>query len=138
MQIRLEIARIIITEMNPEQVIMLREANGVREFPIVIGIFEATAIDRKVKGNPPTRRPLTHDLLCNTIEVLGGTIRDVYIHRLEEETYFASLRVLRGDELIEIDSRPSDAIAVAVSFDPWLPIFIEEDALDKAVRATNE
>ena len=137
MPIRLEIARIIITEMNSQQVIMLREVDGEREFPIVIGIFEATTIDRKVKQVQPPR-PLTHDLLCNAIELLGGTIRDVYIHRLEENTYFSSLRVLHGEELIEIDSRPSDAIAVAVSFDPWLPIFIEENVLDKAIQTLNE
>lgn len=138
MQIRLEIARIIMSEMNPEQVIMLREADGVREFPIVIGICEARAIDFKVRKKMPVRRPLTHDLLCNTVEMLGGTIQDVYIHRLEKDTYFASLRVRRGDEQLEIDSRPSDAIAVAVSFEPWLPILIEEDVLDKAIQSLSE
>lgn len=137
MQIRLEIARIVISEMNPEQVIMLREAEGVREFPVVIGKFEAKAIDLKVRKKSMIRRPLTHDLLCNAVEILGGTIRDVYIHRLEEETYFASLRIQRGEELIELDSRPSDAIAVAVSFEPWLPIYIEEEVLEKAVRSLN-
>lgn len=132
MPIPLEIVRIIITEMNSQQVIVLREQGGPREFPIVIGIFEASSIDRRIKGISMPR-PLTYDLLCNAVEMLGGRFRGVHIHRLEEQTYFASLRVERDDEWIEVDSRPSDAIAVAVSFDPWLPITIEEDVLDKAV-----
>lgn len=133
MPLELELARIIITELNNQQVLILREKGGVREIPIIIGLFEATTIDRRVK-KVSTPRPLTHDLLCNVIEMLDGRIQDVYIHRLEEQMYFSSLRVIRGDELIEIDSRPSDAIAVAVSFDPWLPISIEEDVFEQALK----
>lgn len=133
MVVSLELARIIITEMNNQQVLILREKEGQkREFPIVVGIFEATTIDRRVK-KVSTPRPLTHDLLSNTIELLGGVIRDVYIHRLEEHTYFASLRVDQGNKRIEIDARPSDAIAVAVSYDPILPILIEEDVLEQVL-----
>jgi len=134
--LELEIAKIIITEMNNQQVLILKEKNGSRELPIVIGIFEATAIDRRVK-NVTAPRPLTHDLVCNAIEILGGTIRDIYIHRLEEQTYFASLRIVKGEELLELDSRPSDAIAIAVSFDPWLPIWIEEEVLEQAIQQAN-
>lgn len=129
---QLELSRIIITEMNNQQVLMLREKEGQREFPIIIGIFEATTIDRRVK-KISSPRPLTHDLLCSAIEMLGGTIQDVYIHRLESQTYYASLRVVRDNQLIEIDCRPSDAIAVAVTFEPWLPIVIEDEVLDQAV-----
>lgn len=132
MIVQLELARIIITEMNKQQVLVLRERDGVREFPIVIGFYEATMIDRRVR-DLEAPRPLTHDLLCNAIETLGGKIQDVYIHRLEQQTYFASLRVTRDDELLEIDSRPSDAIVVAVSFRPWLPILIEEEVLQQAL-----
>ena len=133
MPIQLELARIVITEMNNQQVLVLREANGKREFPIIIGIFEATTIDRRVRG-VLSPRPLTHDLICNAIELLGGKIRDIYIHRLEEQTYFASLRVVRDDELIEVDCRPSDAIAIAVSFAPRLPILIEESVFEQALQ----
>lgn len=132
MPIQLELARIVITEMNNQQVLMLREKDGHREFPIVIGIFEATTIDRRVK-KVSSPRPLTHDLLCSAIEMLGGTIQDIYIHRLESQTYYASLRVVRDNQLIEIDCRPSDAIALAVTFDPWLPIMIEEEVLEQAI-----
>lgn len=133
MSIQLELAKIVITEIDSHQVLILREKEGRRrEFPIIIGIVEATTIDRRIK-KVSTPRPLTHDLLCNAIEVLGGTIRDVYIHRLDEQTFYSSLRVVRHEELIEIDSRPSDAIAVAVSFDPWLPITIEQEVLEQAL-----
>ena len=130
--ILLELSRIIISEINNQQVIMLREVGGAREFPIVIGIFEATSIDRRVK-QVASPRPLTHDLFCSAVELFGGRIQDVYIHGMEEQTYFASIRIVRGAELIEIDSRPSDAIAVAVSFRPPLPILIEESVLERAI-----
>jgi bifunctional DNase/RNase len=128
----LELSRIIISEINHQQVILLREVGGVREFPIVIGIFEATSIDRRVK-QLASPRPLTHDLFCSAVELLGGRIQDVCIHGMEEQTYFASIRIVHGDELIEIDSRPSDAIAIAVSFQPTLPILIDEAVLERAV-----
>ena len=128
----LELSRIIISEFNNQQVIMLREVGGVREFPIVIGIFEATSIDRRVK-QVVSPRPLTHDLFCSAVELLGGCIQDVYIHGMEEQTYFASIRVVRSGELIEIDSRPSDAIAIAVSFHPPLPILIDETVFERSV-----
>jgi bifunctional DNase/RNase len=137
MLIRLELTRIVITEMNSQQALILREVNGNREFPIVIGIVEATIIDRRVK-QVTSPRPLTHDLLCNAIELLGGTIQDIFIHRFEDQTYFAALRVIHGNELIEVDCRPSDAIAIAVSFDPFLPILIQEEVLDQAIAASME
>ncbi len=130
--IRMELSRIVISEINNQQVIFLREAGGGREFSIIIGIFEATSIDRRVKGYD-TPRPLTHDLIYSAIELLGGTVQDVTIHHLEEQTYFASLRIRRGDELLELDARPSDAIAVAVTSRPMLPILIAEEVLKKAL-----
>ncbi len=133
MLIPIELSRIVISEINSQQVIFLRETDGKREFPIIIGIFEATSIDRRVKGFQP-QRPLTHDLICSVVEGLGGTLQDVVISRFEEQTFFAALRIRRGDELIEIDSRPSDAVAVAVSCDPPLAIYIEDTVLDQAIE----
>lgn len=128
MPVAMELARIIISEINSEQVIYLKEIDGDRTFPILIGIFEATSIDRRVKGHEPPR-PLTHDLLVNSVETLGGEFQDVVISELKDHTYFALLRVRFEGELFEIDSRPSDAIAVAVSCDPQLPIYVSEDVL---------
>jgi bifunctional DNase/RNase len=128
MPVAMELSRIIISEINSEQVIYLKEIDGDRTFPILIGIFEATSIDRRVKHHEAPR-PLTHDLLVNSVEALGGEFQDVVISELKEHTYFAVLRVRHEGELIEIDSRPSDAIAVAVTCDPQLPIYVSEDVL---------
>ena len=129
MPIPMELSRIIISEINDQQVIYLKEVNGERTFPILIGIFEATTIDRRVKGRQAPR-PLTHDLIVSTIEHLGGELQDVVINELREHTYFARLRVRQEGELIEIDARPSDAIAVAVTCNPTLPIYVNEDVLN--------
>ena len=131
MLVQMELSRIIISEINDQQVIFLREVEGERSFPILIGLFEATSIDRRVRGEIPPR-PLTHDLVKSSIEALGGELQDVVIHTLEDHTYFASLRVSRDGELVEIDSRPSDAVALAVHFTPHLPIYVATEVLDEA------
>ena len=92
--VRMELARIVISDVSNEQIIYLREVEGPRMFPILIGLFEATSIDRRVKGEIPTR-PLTHDLLKSTIQELGGEVQDVVINNLEDHTYFAVLRSAR-------------------------------------------
>jgi bifunctional DNase/RNase len=125
----MELKRIIINEIHDQQVIMLREVEGERSFPIVIGIFEATSIDRRVRGMP-SPRPLTHDLVASVIEQLGGELQDIYISELKEHTYFAKLRIRKDGELIEVDSRPSDAIALAVTAS--VPIYVAEDVLGEA------
>lgn len=130
MLVQMELARIIISDVNEQQVVYLREIEGQRAFPILIGIFEAASINRHVKGED-SQRPLTHDLLRNTIEQLGGELQDVVINNLQDHTYFALLRVKRDGELIEIDSRPSDAIALAVQFKPPLPIYVDDSVLEQ-------
>ena len=89
-------------------------------------MFEATSIERRVKGLP-SPRPLTHDLLANAIEQLGGEVQDVFISELRDHTYFAKVRIRQEGELIEVDSRPSDAIALAVSVK--VPIYVSEDVM---------
>lgn len=126
----MELVRIIVSEINDQQVIFLREVDGERKFPILIGLFEATAIDRRVRGEVPPR-PLTHDLLKNTIEALGGEAQDVVINNLQDHTYFAAIRVRIDGELIEVDARPSDAVALAVHFQPYLPIYVEDAVLNE-------
>ena len=126
----MELTRIIITEHAEQQnVIYLKEVDGDRMFPIMIGVYEATSIDRRVRGQA-SQRPLTHDLLANTIDMLGGELQDIYINELRDHTYYAKLRVKYEGEIVEIDSRPSDAIAVAVTVD--VPIFVSEDVLEEA------
>jgi bifunctional DNase/RNase len=126
--VQMELTRIIINENNDQQIIFLKEVDGERTFPIVIGVFEATSIDRRVKGLPAPR-PLTHDLLANAIELLGGELQDIYINELRDHTYYAKLRIRHDGEIVEVDSRPSDAIAVAVTVD--VPIYVSEEVLDE-------
>ena len=128
MPVAMELSRIIISEINDQQVIYLKEIDGPRTFPILIGIFEATSIDRRVKGFEAPR-PLTHDLLVGAVEALGGEFQDVVISELREHTYFAKLRVRHDGELIEIDSRPSDAVALAVR--TKVPIFVAETVMER-------
>ncbi len=128
MPVQMELSRIIISEINDQQVIYLKEIDGPRTFPILIGIFEATSIDRRVKGFQ-SPRPLTHDLVVNICEQLGGELESVVISDLKDHTYFAKLRIRHEGELLDIDARPSDAIAVAVTCDPQLPIYVSEDVL---------
>ena len=128
MPVQMQLSRIIISEINEQQVIYLKEVDGDRQFPILIGIFEATSIDRRVRGKRAPR-PLTHDLLVSVVEALGGELDSVVISELREHTYFAKLRVIQDGEMQELDARPSDAIAVAVTCNPPLPIYVAEEVL---------
>ncbi|MEI8375493.1 MAG: bifunctional nuclease family protein [Planctomycetota bacterium] len=129
MPIPMQLSRIIISEVNDQQVIYLKEIGGERTFPILIGLFEAMSINRRVKGEEYPR-PLTHDLIVAVAENLGAEFQDVVISELKEHTYFAQLRLRHQGELIEVDARPSDAIAVAVTCNPPLPIYVNEDVLN--------
>ncbi len=131
MLVEMELSRIIISEINGQQVVYLREKDGDRAFPILIGLFEATSINRRLTEAAPPR-PLSHDLMKGIIEGMGGTLLDVVITSMVEHTYYALLRIeMAGGETVEIDARPSDAIALAVHHDPVCPIFVEEDVLEK-------
>lgn len=126
----MELTRIIINEASDSHIISLKEVEGERMFSIMIGIFEASSIDRRIR-NQPTQRPLTHDLLASAIELLGGDLQDIVINELREHTYYAKLRIRHDGEIVEVDSRPSDAIALAVTVD--VPIYVAEDILDEVI-----
>ena len=128
MSIQMELQRIIISEMQDRQIIVLKEVDGERTFPIVIGSAEAYAIDRRLKGIPAPR-PLTHDLLANVIEELGGEIDRIEIHNLEDAIFFARIVIRQNGQMIEVDSRPSDAIALGVA--TMVPIYVAEHVLDQ-------
>lgn len=128
MAVQVELKRIIITEASEQQVIYLKEVNGERAFPIVIGLTEALAIDRRLKGQP-TPRPQTHELLSSVIEKLEGRLERIVINDLQDHTFFARLVIRQNGKTVEIDSRPSDAIALGVSNN--VPIFVAEHVLDE-------
>ncbi len=131
MPVQMELSRIIIREIEDQQIIVLKEVDGEREFSIVIGVPEAYAIDRRLKGQS-TARPLTHDLLANVIEELGGTIDFIEINDLQSHTFFARINIKQNGNTISIDSRPSDAIALGVA--TTVPIFVAEHVLDEVCR----
>ena len=107
--------------------VILKEVEGERRLPIIIGQYEAQAIALQLEGiNPP--RPLTHDLLKNVIEILGFSIDSVVINELRDSTFYAKIR-LDNDTIDDIDARPSDAIALALKFDA--PIFCSSYILDE-------
>jgi uncharacterized protein len=128
MDVRMDLAQIVISENRETQLIVLRERNGERHLPIVIGLNEALAIDRRVKG-VPLPRPLTHDLLANVIEHLHGELEKIVINDLQDGTFFAKLVIRQSGELVEVDSRPSDAIALGVASE--VAIYVADHVLDE-------
>jgi len=126
----MRLARIVIVdgEEDKASMIMLREADGERAFPILIGLSEAYAIDRRTKGIE-VPRPMTHELVMNVLERMEAQIDRVVISELRDQTFYAKLVVRREGELIEIDSRPSDAIALSAGTET--PIFVDESVLDE-------
>ena len=129
--IELVLNKIKIDENRSEQIIILKEKDGSRYLPVVIGIAEVNAIKLKLSGVEPPR-PLTHDLLLHVIEGLGGKLKRVLIDRLQNNTFYAKLIVSKnGDgQEFEIDARPSDSIALALR--AGAPIAANHSVLDKA------
>lgn len=125
--VEMELSKIVIDEKRHDQLIVLKEKNGERILPIVIGLPEASAIKLKISGFEPPR-PLTHDLLHNTIEHLEASIEKIIIDRLEENTFHAKivLRTASGGTKM-VDARPSDSIALAVR--AKAPIFVEDEII---------
>ncbi|WKZ70694.1 MAG: DUF151 domain-containing protein [Melioribacteraceae bacterium] len=109
--------------------LLLKETYGNRRLPIIIGSFEAQSIALEMEGIKPPR-PLTHDLLKNTIDNLGGTVIEVIIDELKENTFYAKVVLEVSSLTNEIDSRPSDAIALAVRSEA--PIFVSEEVMKNA------
>lgn len=105
--------------------LILKEVSGSRRLPIIIGAFEAQSIALELEGIKPPR-PLTHDLIKNIIDTMGVGIHDVYINELKDGTFYARISF----DSQEIDSRPSDAIAIAVRF--GAPIFVAESVMEEA------
>jgi len=128
MDVEVELSRIIINETSDQQIIVLKERNGPRGFPIVIGIVEIFAIDRRLKGITPPR-PMTHDLLASVIEHLGARVERIVIDDLRNHTFYAKIYLNIDGRTVKVDSRPSDAIALCAAIDA--PIFVADHVFDK-------
>ncbi len=129
MEIPVELSKIIINETSDQQLIVLKEKGGSRQLPIVIGIVEVFAIDRRLKGIK-TPRPMTHDLCANILNQLGAQIAKIVIDDLRKHTFYAKIYLSSGDKQVVVDSRPSDAIALGIATNA--PIFVAEHVFEKA------
>lgn len=127
--IEVTIDSIRVSLMSQHRIVVLKEEDGNRFLPIWIGPFEADAITLQLQG-VDAPRPLTHDLLKTVIETLGGEVVHILISGLEKNTYYARIVLDVDGDTIEIDSRPSDAIALSVRVNA--PVFIAEDVMEQA------
>jgi bifunctional DNase/RNase len=126
-KVRVEVVGIASTESNGAYALILKEVGGERRLPIIIGSFEAQAIALELEGMRPPR-PMTHDLLKSVIEALDSNLTEVCIHDLRDGTFYAYL--LLDDGEIEVDARPSDAIALALRCEA--PIYVSEEVMEEA------
>jgi hypothetical protein len=134
--LEMELNKIVIDEKRHDQLIVLKEKEGTRILPIVIGLHEASAIKLKISGFLPPR-PLTHDLLHTTIENLHATIDRIVIDKLEENTFHAKIHLKTSNgEIKVVDARPSDSIALAVR--SRSPIYVEEEVIKQSHLFTQE
>ncbi len=129
MQIEMSIKGLMVDPITNMPIIILRDADGQRVLPIWVGIFEANAIALQME-NISTPRPMTHDLLRNVIEDLSGRVTKIVVSDLRDNTFYALIYVDVGHDTVAIDSRPSDAIALALR--TQAPIFVEETVIDNA------
>jgi hypothetical protein len=130
-EIECDLSRIIINESQDGQVVWLQEKGGSRAFAIVVGFFEASSLRDRVREFVPPR-PMTHHLVMTRTRDLGGVLERIVITELKNNTYFARLMVRQGKDIVEIDSRPSDALVLSVQ--EKCPIYVSEDVLNEASK----
>ena len=129
MQIEMTIKGLMVDPITNMPIIILRDKTGDRVLPIWVGIFEANAIALQME-NITTPRPMTHDLLKNVVEELKGAVQKVVVSELRDNTFYALVYVETAGDLLAIDARPSDAIALALR--ARAPILVEEAVIDSA------
>lgn len=128
--IQVELSKIIIDEKRQDQIIVLKEKIGERQFPIVIGFLEASSIKMRLSQVEPPR-PMTHDLLLAAIKAIGAHLEKLIIDKMIENTFHAKLEIKTADgKTVLVDARPSDGVALAVRSNA--PIFVDEEVLSRA------
>jgi bifunctional DNase/RNase len=132
MQIEMTIKGLMVDPITNMPIIILRDKDGQRVLPIWVGVFEANAIALQIE-NVTTPRPMTHDLLKNVIQDLRGRIEKIVVSDLKDNTFYALIYLTVGGEVMAVDARPSDAIALALR--ARAPIFVEEKVIDHARTA---
>lgn len=134
-EVPVEVERVVISEAADHQLVIFREIEGERRLSFVLGIFEATVIDRTLK-RLPSPRPLTHDAWLSTIMALGAVVRTVCIHDRRENTYFAESRLDCGGKLVRVDVRPSDGLGLALK--AGAPMLITDRLLAEASTTSDD
>ena len=127
--IKMEIKGLLMDPVSNMPVVILRDTEKGHFLPIWVGIFEANAIALEME-KVTTPRPMTHDLLKNLLGELDARVERIVINDLRENTFFARIHLIRGDAMLSVDSRPSDAIALALR--SQADIFVEEEVLEKS------
>ena len=131
----MSIKGLMLDPVSNSPIVVLKDEEEKFFLPIWVGIFEANAIALQLE-NVTTPRPMTHDLLRNLILELDGRVTRVVISDLRDSTFFAKIRVISGGRTLELDARPSDAIALALRTEA--PIFVSQEVLDQAQTISPE
>ena len=129
MQIEMTIKGLMVDPITNMPIVLLRDKEGQKVLPIWVGVFEANAIALQIENITP-QRPMTHDLLNNVIHDLKADIQKIVVSDLKENTFYALIYLTIGGEVMAIDARPSDAIALALR--ARAPIFVEDRVIDNA------
>jgi len=133
MELEVKIRGLLVDPTTNSPIVLLKEQDGEGILPIWVGPYEANSIASEIEKLSP-QRPMTHDLLKNVIAQIGGVVRRIIVTELRENTFYAVIEIMINGQLVLIDSRPSDAIALALRTD--CPIFIREEVLE-ASRSNN-
>ena len=133
MEVEMKIRGLIMDPVTNMPIVILRESDSETVLPIWVGVYEANAIALEIE-KVSTPRPMTHDLLKNLLIGLETSVRKVVVTELKDDTFYAVIWLDRGGEIISIDSRPSDALALALRMD--CPIYVEEEVLKSSKLAT--
>ena len=135
MELEVKIRGLLVDPTTNSPIVLLKELDGEGILPIWVGPYEANSIASEIEKMAP-QRPMTHDLLRNVISQMGGVVKRVVVTELRDNTFYAIIEIMKDGQLVLIDSRPSDAIALALRTD--CPIFIREEVLEASKRTDNE
>lgn len=130
MFVEMTLSKIVLCETENRSFLFLHELDGSREMFLTIGILETFMLKRMLNGDP-SPRPLTHELICGIIHQLGGDFESILIDRLENNIFYAKLRIQQKGLWKEVDARPSDAITLAVTHRPMRKIYVQEKVLEQ-------
>src|SRR5882672_7933900 len=133
MEVEMRIRGLLLDPVTNTPIVILKDANSDTVLPIWVGIYEANAIALEIE-KVSTPRPMTHDLIKNVLTGLGALVHKVVVTELKDDTFFAVIWLEREGRVVSIDSRPSDALALALRMD--CPIFVEDQVLKNSKQAT--